>query len=79
MSKDAGSPQVQEHNKYNYLFRYYQECRKNDTHALPIFNKIKDKRLDLRGYVINDGVCKAFGEAVKLCPELLESLILEDN
>ena len=46
---------------------------------MPIFNKVKDKRLDLRGYVLSDGVCKAFSEAVKLVPELLDTIILEDN
>ena len=38
-----------------------------------------DKRLDLRGYVLNDHHCRAFSEAVKLHPDLLDSVILEEN
>ena len=29
--------------------------------------------------MLSDGVCKAFAEAVKLAPELLTSLVLEEN
>ena len=61
------------------MFRYYQECTRQNTHALPIFNKVKDRRLDLKGYVLNDGVCIAFSEAAKVAPELLTSIILQDN
>ena len=35
--------------------------------------------MDLRSYVLNDGICKAFTEAVKLNPEVMNSVILEDN
>ena len=79
MCKDAENPQVKENNKDNYLFKYYEECKKADVYALPIFFRVKDKWLDLRGYVLNDGVCKAFSEAVQLYPEVLDSVILEDN
>ena len=79
MCKDAENPQVKENNKDNYLFKYYEECSKADVYALPLFFKVKNKRLELRGYVLNDGVCKAFSEAVKLNPEVINSVILEDN
>ena len=79
MCKDAGNPEVKERNKDNYLFKYYEECKKNDCYPLPIFFKINYQRLDLRGYVLNDGVCKAFAEAIKLNPIVLNEVVLEDN
>ena len=50
-----------------------------DVHPLPIFSKINDKSLNLRGYVLNEGLCKAFLKAVKMCPDLLENVYFEDN
>ena len=79
MCKDAQKPGVQEHNKQNYLFKYYEECQKANVHALPLFEKIKDNRLDLTGKFVNEAVCKAFAEAVKLHPSVLSEIVLEDN
>ena len=79
MCKEAQRPQVKENNKDNYLFKYYEECTKAKVFALPIFGKVKDQRLDLRGKFMNDGVCTAFTEAVKLHPDILTSILLEDN
>ena len=61
---------------------------------LPILFKVKNRRLDLKGYVLNDGICKSFAEAISLWDQckhemednsefvvetVLNSIILENN
>ena len=51
------------------MFRYFQETKKYGVVPLPILFKVKNRRLDLKGYGLNDGNCKSFAEALKLWEE----------
>ena len=53
------------------MFKYYEECLRLETYPLPIFSKVKDGVLDLRNYVVSEGVCRAFSEAIALYPEMI--------
>ena len=72
-------PHTEEKSKLNPLFIYRQECQKLDVHPLPIFSKIDGKSLSLRGYVLNEGVCKAFLKAAQMSQDLLETVHFEEN
>ena len=70
---------MDEKSKQNYLFVYQQECLRLGTHPLPIFSKINDKNLNLRGYVLSEGICEAFSKAAQMCPDLLQTVHFGDN
>ena len=63
----------------NCQLKYFQEAQKHGVLSLPILSKVHRGRLDLRGYGLNDGVCKSFAEAIQGMPELLNFVILASN
>ena len=39
----------------------------------------QNKRLDLRGYGLNEGVCRSLSKALELNHDMLESVVLASN
>ena len=63
----------------NYLLRYFQECQKQRIVPLPILFKVRDKMLTLKGYLLNDGLCRSLCQSLEIYPELLTGINLTDN
>ena len=61
------------------MFKYFEECIRQETYPIPIFSKVTDGVLDMRNYVVSEGVCRAFAEAIKLYPEIINQALLCDN
>lgn len=46
---------------------------------LPLLFKVRDKRLVLKGYRLNQGLCLSLKHALEIYPTLLTSIKLSDN
>jgi hypothetical protein len=57
---------------------FIQHCKKAGDKALPLLSKIKDQKLTLMDYAINETNCGAFAHILKLDPNLLTSLHLHN-
>jgi hypothetical protein len=57
---------------------FIEFCKKSGDKALPILSKIRDKKLVLMDYALNETSCKAFAHILKLDPNLLISLNLHN-
>ena len=79
LCKDAGKPKLVENSKMNYLLRYYQDCQKTGVVPLPILFKVRNKRLVLKGYGLNEGLCESLRASLQIYPELLTSINLTNN
>lgn len=54
-------------------------CQKNNIPVLGIFNRARDNLLNLKGYLLNDSLAKAFLELCRRHPRFINSIILENN
>ena len=85
--KTSHNTQVLEENKRNYLFRFFQESNKRGVVPLPVLLKTKNRKLDLRGYGMSEGIAKSLAEGIKLWEqypindddEVLNKILLDNN
>lgn len=60
------------------MILYFKQCQKEQKLALPILQKIFEKKLILRDYTINEGVCKAIRDALEKDPDLMQDFVVEN-
>ena len=46
---------------------------------LPILFKVRDKRLVLKGYGLNQGLCESLSHSLQIFPELLDGIYFTNN
>lgn len=59
--------------------KFIQKWKEENVLALPMLNRVKDKKLVLENYRMNLGISKALREAIKELSEYLQVLCLESN
>jgi hypothetical protein len=59
--------------------RFFKVCTDNKIPVVDILQRAKNEMLNLRGYFLNDSLCKALLEVCKVHPSFVNSLILENN
>lgn len=79
LCKNADRPKMVENSKMNHLLKYHRDCIRENVMPLPILFKIRNRRLVLKGYRLNDGLCQSLKHACKVDPDLLTSIKLQDN
>jgi len=78
LCKNAYTPKVIEQHPDPRL-SFFKSCQKSNLLPLNILQKISEKSLNLKGYKLNIDICKAIREAMRLFPELVDSITLENN
>ena len=68
LCKDSSRPRMIENSKMHYLLGYHKECMKHGIHPLPIFMKVRNGRLLLKGYQMNEGLCRSFLDSTQIYP-----------
>ncbi|CAI2382226.1 unnamed protein product [Moneuplotes crassus] len=84
---DKKHPENQKKSKYtkgnvkNKLaqMKFIQKCKEENVLAVPVINKLKDKKLILENYRMNEGLAKALEAAIEELAEYLEVLALKSN
>jgi len=59
--------------------KFIEKCIQEKVLALPMLNKIKDKKLILNNYRMNDGIAKALHDALIELQDLVEVVSFESN
>lgn len=59
--------------------KFIQKCKEENVLALPMLNRLKDKKLVLNNYRMNEGISKALSAAIKELGEYIEVIGLESN
>lgn len=77
--KNSTKPRQEYNIKMNYLLKYHNECKKQGIVPLPILFKVRNKRLVLKGYGLNEGLCKSFATSLAIYPELLDGINFQNN
>ena len=63
----------------NPFFVFYKVCSENNIPVLSILQKTNGQALNLKGYLLNDVLCKAFLEACRRFPHFISSILLDNN
>ena len=79
LCKNADRPKMVENSEMNYLLKYHQDCINENVVPLPILFKVRSKKLILKGYRLNQGLCLSMRHAFRLYPQLLREIKLENN
>lgn len=79
LCKNSQKPKLEAHSKMNYLLKYHHDCMREKVVPLPILFKVRNKRLALKGYRLNEGLCESLKHAFAIYPELLTGITLHDN
>ena len=85
--KTSHNTQVLEENRRNYLFRFFQESKKQGVVPLPVLLKAKNRKLDLRSYGMSEGVARSLAAGIELWEEyqiddddeVLNQIVLDNN
>ena len=70
---------VEDVNKQMAKTSFILECEKNMTVTLPLLLKIKDKKMILERYQLNNGLCQAVNIAFAHFPEIANDFYLDNN
>ena len=79
LCKSADKPKMVEQAKMNYLLKYHQDCLRENVVPLPILFKVRNQKLVLKGYRLNEGLCRSLRHAFEIYPQILNSIKLQDN
>ena len=60
-------------------FVFYKKCREMNVPVISLLQKRIGKTLSLSGYYLSEQACAALGNAFKLSPTFVDSLILNGN
>ena len=60
------------------MILYFKQCQKEQNLALPILQKIFEKKLILKDYLIGEGVCKAIRDALEQDPDIMQDCVIEN-
>ena len=55
------------------------QCNKTNVLPLPTVAKIENRQLLLQGYTLNEGICKAIKQYLKLNNNCISKLALDNN
>lgn len=58
---------------------YFQECNNQQVNSLPVVSKIQGKALNLVGYRLNLGLCRALRQYLENYKSALTRLVLDNN
>lgn len=61
----------------NLLF--IKVCQQHNIPVSSLLQKMKDKALNLKGYYLNEPICRAFRDACKKYPDFIRSILLDNN
>ena len=79
VAKHVTEPIIMQREEEDPKAKFYVQCQQEGVVAMPTLAKIKDKVLNLAGYKMNLGLCKALGRAFLLYHDVLEKLLLEST
>lgn len=58
---------------------FFQMCQKELVLVLPILHRIKNKSLDLHGYMLNPGLCKAMNMGLQYLGSIINKINFDNN
>ena len=59
--------------------KFIQKCKEENVLALPMLNRLKDKKLVLENYRMNEGISKALQTAIMELSDHIEIIFLKSN
>ncbi|CAI2364707.1 unnamed protein product [Moneuplotes crassus] len=59
--------------------KFIQKCKEENVLAVPVINKLKEKKLILENYRMNEGLAKALEAAIEELAEYIEVIALKSN
>ena len=79
LCKHATSPKSLEKNANDQQVQFFQSCKRNKAMPMSFLQKIQNKSLNLKGYRLTQELCKALRDATEMFPNLIDSVVLENN
>lgn len=77
--KEALDPLAAEKYAHDPEYAFIRDCYQSNTPILSLIGKIKNKTMNLKGYNLNENLCKAILKACTIMPELFENIVLANN